>query len=318
MKLKDLYQKAVTKGIEADLRPKKEIDALIKKQKEVYDKLDQKKKPFFDQDLLWNPFADTRILYGLPETEVKSIIVGIDFEGPELLLLDRLREKGMQIDLAMAHHPEGRAYAHFQEVMDLQADAFNQQGVSLSVADNYVSQRKEEVGRRVHAANHQRSVDVARLLNLPFICVHTPADNQAYQYIKDMLGKEKPESLGKIIDSLYNITEYQFAAKDNNPPKIIVGNASSRCKKIHVEFTGGTEGPIDIYKKLSDAGVDTIIAMHQSEEHVKRCKQENINVIVASHIASDNLGLNLILDYLSQKQKLKVYECSGFRRVERK
>ena len=41
-----------------------------------------------------NPYADTRILYGDPDTEVSSILVGIDLEVGEVLLADRLREKG--------------------------------------------------------------------------------------------------------------------------------------------------------------------------------------------------------------------------------
>jgi len=85
-----------------------------------------------------------------------------------------------------------------------------------------------------------------------------------------------------------------------------------------LEFTGGTEGPKEIYEKLSTKGVDTIIAMHQSEEHFKKCKEANINVIFASHIASDNIGINIMLDHLENKEKFTIYEFSGFRRFKRK
>ena len=48
------------------------------------------------------------------------------------------------------------------------------------------------------------------------------------------------------------------------------------------------------------------------------CKEQNINVIVASHIASDNLGINRMLDFMEEKgKKLKVYELAGFRRIKR-
>jgi predicted ATPase len=36
--------------------------------------------------------------------------------------------------------------------------------------------------------------------------------------------------------------------------------------------------------------------MHLSEDHYKHAKGEHINVVIAGHIASDNLGLNLLLD----------------------
>ena len=148
--------------------------------------------------------------------------------------------------------------------------------------------------------------------------MHTPCDNLANQYLGKSIKKNKPSSLGEALDMLMDIPEYLDAAKNNNPPKIVIGNRSSRCKNIYLEFTGGTEGPQKIYEKLSSKGVDTIIAMHQSEEHFKKCKESNINVIFASHIASDSLGINIMLDYLQSKGKIKIHEFSGFRRFKRK
>jgi putative NIF3 family GTP cyclohydrolase 1 type 2 len=148
--------------------------------------------------------------------------------------------------------------------------------------------------------------------------MHTPCDNLAYQFLREALDKNKPSTLGGIIDILQTIPEYIDATKNNNPPQIVLGNKSSRCKNIHLEFTGGTEGPKDIYKELTSRGIDTIIAMHQSEEHFKECKESKLNVIFASHIASDGLGINIMLDRLTGKEKLKLYEFSGFRRFKRK
>lgn len=318
MKLKTLYEEIVKKGIEADLRGKKAIDAKLKKIKEEYEKLASREKDFFDTDVFFNPFADTRLLCGDTNAEIQSVIVGIDVDSGELLLVDRLAARGTKIDAVISHHPAGRAYAQFYEVMDLQVDAFIQEGVAASISENLLSVRKEEIGRRVHSANHQRSVDAAKLLGINFLCMHTPCDNCAHQYISALMHKEKPVTLGQTLDILLEIPEYKNAAHNNNSPCIAIGNRNSRVAHIYVDFTGGTEGPQGIYKKLSGCGVDTIIAMHQSEEHFKNCKEENINVIFASHIASDTLGINLMLDYLESKAKLKIYEFSGFRRFSRK
>jgi len=314
MKLKEIYQEVVKKGIEADPRGKKAIENILKEKKEAYQKLSKKEKEFFDADSLFNPFADTRILWGDPSSEIKSIIVGIDVEGQEFLLVDSLRRKGVSIDLIVSHHPQGRAYANFYEVMDLQVDIFKEKGISLSKVEALLGERKAQVERRVSSANHQRAIDFARFLNLSFFCMHTPADNLAYQYIKKLMDKEKPKRIKDILDLLLDIPEYREAARNNNPPKIFLGNKESKVSKIHIEFTGGTEGPESIYESLSSAGVDTIIAMHQSEEHYRKCKQANINVVVASHIASDTLGVNLMLDYLQTKGKFRILEFSGFRR----
>ena len=318
MKLKDLYQETIKRGIEADVRSRKEIEAMLKKTKQNYERLSNKEKEYFDLDALFNPFADTRILYGDPSSNIKSMIVGIDVDAGELVLADRLKEKGEKIDLVVSHHPQGRAYAHFYEVMDLQIDVFAKEGISLSACENLLNERKLQVERRVSAANHSRSVDAARLLDIKFLCMHTPCDNLAYQYLRKAVDKSKPATLGGVMDILFTIPEYIDTAKRNNPPKIVIGNKNSRCKNIHLEFTGGTEGPQNIYQKLSAKGIDTVIAMHQSEEHFKKCKEANINVIFAAHIASDTLGINILLDYLESKEKIKVYEFSGFRRFKRK
>ncbi|UCD15319.1 MAG: NGG1p interacting factor NIF3 [Candidatus Omnitrophota bacterium] len=318
MKLERLYQEIIKKGIEADIRDKKSIDKLLKKTKAAYAKCDKKEKEIFDVDSLSNPFADTRLLYGSLGSDIKSVIVGIDVDGSELLVVDRLKDKGIKIDLAVSHHPAGRAFANFYEVMDLQVDMLVKEGISASISENLLLERKNQVSRRLHAANHTRGVDIARLLKVNFLCMHTPCDNLAYQCLRKKLDKEKPAKLDKIMDILYDIVEYKEAAKNNNPPKIVIGNKESRCQHIHLEFTGGTEGSKDIYEQLASKGVDTIVAMHQSEEHFKKCKEANINVIFASHIASDNLGINLMLDYLESKGKFKIYEFSGFKRIPRK
>ncbi len=318
MKLKEVYRHIVNKGIEADIRSRKEIETLLKEKKRQFDKLSKQKRDYFDADALANPFADTRILYGDDNASIKTIIVGVDVDAGELAVVDRLNQKGKKIDLAVAHHPQGRAYAQFYDVMDLQVDIFAREGVALGTCQNLLNQRKAQVARRVSAANHSRAVDAAKLLNINFLCMHTPCDNLAYQFLRKKLDKSKPTNLADVMDVLYDIAEYKDAAKKNNPPQIVIGNKKSRCKKIHLEFTGGTEGPKSIYKELASQGVDTIIAMHQSEEHFKKSKEANINVIFASHIASDNLGINIMLDYLESKTKLKIYEFSGFKRFKRK
>ena len=83
-------------------------------------------------------------------------------------------------------------------------------------------------------------------------------------------------------------------------------------------MTGGTEGPTAIIEKLAQAGVGTIIGMHMSERHYKEVEKYKINVIIAGHISSDNMGVNLMLDGLEKKYgRLDFIEVSGFRRFRR-
>lgn len=137
MKLQSLYQEVINKGIESDIRDKKEIQRLLDDVNKSYQKLEPKEKELFDRESLTNPFADSRILNGEDNAEIKSVIVGIDVEAGELLLVDRLKEKGQKIDLAIAHHPEGKPYANFYEVMDLQVDAYFKEGITISAAQDF-------------------------------------------------------------------------------------------------------------------------------------------------------------------------------------
>jgi putative NIF3 family GTP cyclohydrolase 1 type 2 len=317
MKLKKLYEEVVRIGIENDLRGKTEISKMLKERAQEYQNLDQKEKPYFDTDKLKNPFSDTRILFGDPETEVKNVLIGIDIEGPEILLADRLRERGDKIDLAIAHHPEGVGLANLTDVMSIHADVLSGLGVSVSVSEALVSERIAEVSRRLLPANHMRGIAFARLLNIPFMSIHTAADNCVNTYLTELFKKKMPRTLGDAVDILLTLKEYQDAAYINAGPKIIAGNKNSKASKILIDMTGGTETSKEVFGKIADSGVSTIICMHLSEEHLKKVKEAKLNAIIAGHIASDNLGLNLLLDKIEKKNKFNIIECSGFKRFRR-
>jgi putative NIF3 family GTP cyclohydrolase 1 type 2 len=318
VKLKKIYEIAIEKGIENDPRGKFEVSKQLKQLKKKYDSLSDKQKQDFDSESLTNPYSDTRILHGAGNEDVKCVLVGIDIDAGEMVLADRLIQKGKKIDLVISHHPEGRALAGLYRVMNMQSDIMHLQGVPINVAESLMQERISEIERRLLPANHTKTQDAARLLDIPLICLHTPADNQVVWFLNRLFKKEKPETLIQILEILRGIPEYQQAIKNNTGPKIVNGSEDSRAGKIFVDMTGGTEGAKDIFKNLANAGVGTIVGMHLSEEHLKKAKQEHINVIIAGHISSDNIGLNLILDTIEKQQKLDVLCCSGFVRVKRK
>ncbi len=317
MLLKKIYETIVAKGLEADPRGKKEVIKSLDRKKKSYKDMKKEEKEFFDVQSLTNPYADTRILHGTGEEDIRAALVGIDMETAELLLADRLSSKGQKIDLVIAHHPEGRAYANFYEVMHMQADILNKFGVPINVAENLLDERIKEVERKLSPVNHARAVDVARLLDIPFLCVHTPADNMVASYLQRTFNKRKPYTLEDIIKILKEIPEYREAAKNNAGPKILLGLKERKAGKIFVDMTGGTEGSKDVFESLVNSGVNTIVGMHLSEDHRKEAEKHHVNVVIAGHISSDNLGMNLMLDKIQKKGSLKVLSCSGFRRFSR-
>lgn len=317
MKLIDIYNFVVKKGIEKDPRSRAQIKAELANARKEFRALKGIDAKCYDKERLTNPYADTRILNGEPDDDIRTIMVGIDMEGPEILTADRLNEKGKDVDLVMAHHPEGAAYANFYDVMRLQEAALAKIGIPIEVSKELLKERMKEVERAVAPANHLRSVDIAKLLDIAYICAHTPADNQVNNYLQKLFDKKRPGRLSDVLNILKAIPEYTDALRKNAGPRILIGEPKKKCGKVFVDMTGGTEGPKKIFSRLSQAGVGTIVAMHLSEEHFKHAKTEFINVVIAGHIASDALGLNLLLDELMEKENMRIIPCSGFVRIRR-
>jgi len=317
LKLQEFFRLAIQSGIDADPRGRAIVEQELREARKAYDELKPEDKATFDQEKLENPYTDSRILHGNPGREVKTVLAGIDVETPELLLADRLIQKGTDIDLVLAHHPEGRAYANFYEVMKMQADILNRFGVPINVAESQLSGRIKEVERSLMPVNHTRPVDAARLLDIPYACLHTPADNMVVSYLQALFDKELPGRLKDLVKILKQIPEYQEAGRNNAGPKIMIGSEDQRTGKVFVDMTGGTSGSKDTLEKLSQSGVGTIVGMHMSEDHRKEAEKHHIHVVIAGHISSDTLGLNLLLDALEKSGPLTVVECSGFKRIRR-
>ncbi|MDP2917959.1 MAG: NGG1p interacting factor NIF3, partial [bacterium] len=219
----------------------------------------------------------------------------------------------LKADLVIAHHPQGIALAGLDGVMALQADLLGSYGVPINIAESLIEKRMSEVARGLAPINHQRGVDLARLANMPLACVHTPCDNQVYQAVnkKIVQAGSRLETVGEIIDLLYTFPEYKEAGKLGAGPVIFAGRRVRRCGKIALtEITGGTEGNKEIFKYMAAAGVGTVIGMHMSEPNRAEAEKYHINVIIAGHIASDSIGINVFLDALAEKD-LEIVACSG-------
>jgi len=318
MKIREIYELFVQKGIANDPRDKKRIDRVLADEKKKYDKLEKDEKQYYDKERLSNPFADTRILTGDENTDVKRILVGVDMEVGEVLLADRLGEKGKKIDLILSHHPEGKALAALSEVMDIQSDVLHLYGVPINVAEGTIAGRITEVSRSIAPVNHQRAVDAAKLLGYPFMCSHTVADNMVYTFVKDIMDKKKPETVGDVIDLLMEIPEYQEGKKLGAGPRLFTGCKENRAGNVAVtEMTGGTSGAKEMFEKMAQSGIGTIIGMHMGEEHRKEAEKYHLNVVIAGHMASDSLGMNLLLDEI-EKKGVEIVPVSGLIRVKRK
>lgn len=317
MTIQEIYDLAVEMGMNADPRGIASVKKYLQKNKKRYEELTEKKKKYFDKEVLTNPYSDSRIFTDDPKKQVKKILAGIDADGTEVLLADRLNEKGAKIDLLIGHHPEGNAFASLHEVMDLQIEVSAEAGMPIHLADALLRERMRDVELGIHPINHNQTIDTARLLGLPFMTLHTVWDNLGDHFIKGYLKNKEFETVGEIMDALLEIPEYQEAKLGKAGPIIVSGSHTSRAGRVAVFFTGGTNPSKEWYMELAKAGVGTVIDMHIRDDALKELRKQHVNIINAGHMSSDSIGANIFFDQI-EKRGIEVIPCSGLIRVKRK
>ncbi len=319
MNLGRFYKNCVEAGIEADPRGKLGITRYLKAERGRFEKLDGFEKDSYDPERLNNPFTDVRILNGDEKTTIKTLMIGIDAFQPELLLADRLRSDGKHVDVVLTHHPAGFGIKRLAEVLDIQTEQWISFGVPAHIAQGLTEERFEEVIRRFHVMNTDAAVDSARILDIPYMCAHTAADNHVYQYLQRKMDNLKDAVVSDVMEILQEEPEYQHQAKMQAPPMLIAGKKTTRCGKVFVEMTGGVMPKEQALDELSRSGISTLVVMHMTEEALKAAKKVRLSVVVAGHMASDTMGMNLMLDKaLPPGDEVEIIECAGFKRVDRR
>jgi putative NIF3 family GTP cyclohydrolase 1 type 2 len=316
MTIKQIYNLAIEMGINADPRGVSGIKKLLEKVKKDYKELPEKKKKFFDRESLVNPYTDTRVLYGDLDREVKFVMAGIDASASEVLIADRLNEKGQKVDMVISHHPSGHALASLDEVMDVQVEMYAQAGVPENIAHALFEERKSHVKRGIGPLNHAQSVDAAKLLDIPLMVIHTVWDNLGNDFMNKNIENKKFDSLGDLLDAIDEIPEFTEAIRGKSGPSIVAGSPTSRTGKVIVNFTGGTNPSKQLYVELAKSGVGTVVEMHVPEDAVQALRKMHVNVIDCGHMAADSIGANLFLDQL-EKKGVKIIPSAGLIRVKR-
>ena len=316
MTIQEIYDLAVQMGVKADPRGTQGVKDFLARAKKEYDSLPDNKKKLVDLETLKSPYSDSRILYGNNKIKVKKILAGIDAQTAEILLADRLNQKGEKIDLVISHHPDGHALASLHEVMDVQIDMYADNGVPVNVAHALFEERKGVVRRSINPLNHSRTSDAARLLNVPLMVLHTIWDNMGHHFMRGYIENKNYFNVGEVLDHINEIPEFIEGTKGKAGPQIVAGSPSSRAGRVMVNFTGGTNPSKELYVELAKAGVGTLVEMHVSEDSLKEMRKSHINVIDVGHMAADSIGANLFLDEL-EKRGVEALPCSGLVRVRR-
>jgi hypothetical protein len=238
---------------------------------------------------------------------IHNVLMGVDMATPELLLG---RELG--VDLVISHHPQGgEPSIHFHKVMERQIECMVRAGVPVNKAQKALKPRRERIERDSHVSNYDRTGSAARLLGMPFMNIHMPLDIISENTVQAHLDQRITDScatLKDVIDALMEMAEYRCTIAC---PCIRVGSEKDYAGRVLVLMAGGTNGGEEVFKAYFEAGVGTIVCMHVPEEVRKAVQEQNIgNIIVAGHMASDSIGINLFIAALRERG-LKVQTMSG-------
>jgi putative NIF3 family GTP cyclohydrolase 1 type 2 len=228
---------------------------------------------------------------------IKKVLMGVDMETAELMLA-----KQLGYDCVVSHHPKN-TNADMLKVMDTHIMKLEALGVPRNKSQKLLAERVEELSYGQHVSNSRRSESAAKLLNMPFISLHTPADIIGEAIVQKFLDEKfsgKPETtVQDVVKALEGIGEYKNSARK---PVIRVGSKKSYAGKIYVLMSGYTGPGPKITKEYFEAGVGTLVMMHIPEKDAKAVEEQGIgNVIIAGHMSSDSFGLNKIAALWAEK-----------------
>jgi hypothetical protein len=239
---------------------------------------------------------------------IKKVLIGIDMETPELLLA-----RTLGFDCVVSHHPKADScIVDFSKVMDVQIDRMVKSGVPINKAQKALKKKQSSVDLSSHASNYDRVSSAARLMEMPYLNIHIPADFITEKIVQTKLDDAfKNNTKTKLQDIIDELNSWEYYSDKLAKPVIRAGSSNDYAGKIEVLMAGGTNGGVDVFKSYFEAGVGTIIAMHVPEDVKKAVIEQNIgNIIIAPHMPSDSIGLLEIVKAW-RKKGVEVTTMSG-------
>ena len=319
MTLKEIFNLGIKMGVSADPRTGESLKRFLDERKEEYNSLSEQNKELYDKERMIHPYSDSRILCGNKDLAIHTVLAGIELRKTEdLLLAKELERDCAKIDLVITHHPIGFGRPFLTDVMQIQIDLLEGYGVPVNITEKHTKEKMAAITRKYHSCNNYESTQTAKLLHIPFMCLHTPFDNIGWEFLTKHLNNKELFYIKDVLTAIEEVEEYKITAqKYKFRPSIFAGSRNNRCGKVVIsDFTGGTNVSEKLYGEMVKAGIGTIIGMHFSEDHIKEARQYNLNIVAAPHMASDSIGYNLFLDEI-ENQGIRVIPCSGLVRVKR-
>ncbi len=230
-------------------------------------------------------------------SNIRKSLFGIDAGVQELLLA-----KQLDYDAVIAHHPiGGTAAINFHHVFKRHIQQMVAAGVPLEEAEKTVKKKLEQLEVEAHARNYAQAVDVAKLLKMPYMNIHTPLDEVGRKIMNEQINSRirKDSKVQEVVSALKELPEFKNAVTEI---EIRLGKPENPAGKVVVSHGAGTNGGYEIAKTYFEHGVGTVIYIHISAGDLEKLKADGIgNLIVTGHIASDSVGINPLIKELEKR-----------------
>lgn len=222
---------------------------------------------------------------------IKRVLFGIDADVPELLIAKR-----MGYDAVISHHPKGGlAIVDYHQVFSRHIQLMTDAGVPEDEARKAVCRKLASLEVEMHARNYAHAVDMAKILKMPYMNIHTPLDELGRRKMARIVSHEtkREATIGDVVSALEGIPEFAKATTDI---KIRIGKAADPAGKTVVSHGAGTNGGYEVAKAYFEHGVDTLIYIHISPSDLEKLRYDaSGNLIITGHIASDSIGINPLI-----------------------
>ena len=228
---------------------------------------------------------------------ISKVLFGIDAGAPEILLA-----KQLGCDVVIAHHPiGGTAVVNYSQVFKRHIQQMVSAGIPKGEAEKAVSKKLEQLEVEAHTRNYAHAVDVADLLKMPYMNIHTPLDEVGRKIMSEQINSriKKNSKLQEVVSALKELGEFKNAVTEI---KIRLGKPENPAGKVVVSHGAGTNGGYEIAKTYFKHGVGTVVYIHISAGDLEKLKADGAgNLIVTGHIASDSVGINPLIKELEKR-----------------
>ncbi len=249
--------------------------------------------------------GDSAIYY--PGARISHVVLGIDVGAAELFMARQLGYHAV-----IAHHPAGYA-GPFWEVYHRHVGQMTAAGVPPAVAEAAVTERIEAFQAAAQRENYDHAASVARLLETPFLNIHSPLDEVGRRVIQDVADEASAANpaltVAGLRDALLALPAFAAARTRMQAP---LGAWDAPAGRVVVSHGAYTNGGYPVARAYLTHGVDTLCVIHFPLEDAQRLAAEGVcgNILVMGHIASDSVG---ILPYIARlrAEGLEVTTFSG-------